>query len=123
MSARRHPEQDFQIRIVRTVLQPLDALGRITVVAIPNGYKRTRAEAGIAKAMGQRAGAWDIAIWKSPESGGGCFGLEFKAPDGRPTAAQGDFARRMRDLHGCRTWLVATDAEVMAALEREGVLR
>ena len=49
---------------------------------VNNGMKRTKAEAGIAKAMGQRAGWPDLLmIWR-----GKAFCPEFKAP-GRPAKA------------------------------------
>ena len=54
--------------------------------AVTNGMGRTKAEAGIAKAMGQRAGWPDLQmVWK-----GRAICIEFKAPKGRETPVQSE---------------------------------
>lgn len=57
---------------------------------IPNGGKRSKAEAVRFKAMGVKAGVSDIHL---PVARGGYYGLyiELKALDGRPTQNQKDF--------------------------------
>lgn len=57
---------------------------------IPNGGKRSKAEAGRFKAMGVRSGVSDIFL---PVSRGGYHGLyvEMKALDGKPTSKQLEF--------------------------------
>lgn len=53
--------------------------------AVPNGFRRTKAEAGIAKSMGQRAGVPDL----MGTFRGRSFGIELKAPGtGRLSDAQ-----------------------------------
>jgi len=52
--------------------------------AIPNGGGRSKAEAGILKATGVKAGAPDLVIvWE-----GRFFGIELKAPKGRLSESQ-----------------------------------
>lgn len=65
----QRPEQAIQIGIM-THLLPLSVLKKFLVMAIPNGGYRTKAEAGIMKAMGQRAGAADILLGFTPEETG-----------------------------------------------------
>ena len=87
---RARPEQAFQIALCRylDVALPPDAV----YFAIPNGFKRTKAEAGIAKAMGQKAGMPDLMIlWD-----GRAYGLECKSAKGRENAAQ---RQRAADLY------------------------
>lgn len=77
------PEQALQIAVAQFLDKalPVDAV----FFAVPNGFKRSKAEAGIAKAMGQRAGIPDLCIvWQ-----GRAFFIELKAPDsGRTTPSQ-----------------------------------
>lgn len=63
---------------------------------IPNGGKRSKAEAGRFKAMGVRSGVSDNFL---PVSRGGYHGLyvEMKALDGKPTSKQLEFIRDMND--------------------------
>ncbi|MDB5358886.1 MAG: hypothetical protein JWO51_183 [Rhodospirillales bacterium] len=116
----KQPEQEFQIAVVETVLERLEALGRLAYAAFSNGFKRSPREAGIAKAMGQRAGAWDLIIFRTDGSGTG-FGLELKWGKGETSDNQDEFAERMARI-GWRTHVCRTMAEVMTALEQEGIL-
>ena len=53
-----HPEQDFQIALAE-VLEPLSRLHKFWWSHFPAGGWRSRAEAGIFKAMGTKSGAGD----------------------------------------------------------------
>lgn len=79
---RNRPEETLQ----RSVAQFLDVALPDDAVwfAIPNGYKRTKAEAGIAKAMGQKAGIPDLCIIHE----GNPIFIELKAKGGRVSPAQ-----------------------------------
>jgi hypothetical protein len=81
----QRPEQELQkacVAYLRSCV-PAPPVGPFWF-AVPNGYYRTKAEAGIAKAMGVRAGVPDlILIWR-----GRCIAIEFKAPKGTITMEQ-----------------------------------
>lgn len=82
---RQDPETQLQIacvNLMRYVL-PVDAI----VHHSHNEGKRTRRDAGIAKAMGQRAGFADLIILYDRRA----YFIEFKSPTGRQSRAQIDF--------------------------------
>jgi hypothetical protein len=83
MTAR--PEQAAQRAIVEYLRL---AVPRAVVFAVPNGGYRTRAEAGILKAMGVVAGVSDLVILL-PD--GRVAFVEVKAAKGRVSEAQTDF--------------------------------
>ncbi len=112
------PEQSLQISIVSKILAPLEAAGRLTYAAFSNGFYRTPAEAGIARAMGQRAGQPDLEIMLP---GGRLFYVELKAPKGRVSPDQAKRGDLLRAL-GFTVWIVRSQEEMMTALEREGVI-
>jgi hypothetical protein len=114
---KRQFEQALQKEIVSRILMPLEEVGELTFTAIPNGFKRTKAEAGIAKAMGQRAGAWDLMILVKCAR---CFGVEVKYGEGAPSDSQDTFAERAGRF-GARTYVCWNFADVIHALESEGV--
>jgi hypothetical protein len=76
------PEQNIQIRVVQW-LDIIERAGRLKFFAIENGGFRTKAEAGIGKAMGRKPGVSDLGImWKI-----GHFGfIEMKAEPPRKRA-------------------------------------
>ncbi len=114
----QRPEQDFQIMVVETILKRLELAGKLSYAAFSNGFKRTLCEGLVAKKMGQRAGAWDIAIFLP---GGRTFGLEMKATEkDRPSKAQSDFHARLAGL-GFKTYVCATQQQVIAALSDQGI--
>jgi hypothetical protein len=111
---RARPEQAFQIALCRylDVALPPDAV----YFAIPNGFKRTKAEAGIAKAMGQKAGMPDLMVlWKSF-----AIGIECKAASGSLNKAQRECAADLYDA-GIPVFIVRTIEEATAALKQSGV--
>lgn len=66
------------------------------VFHVPNGFRRSKAEAGIAKALGQLAGFPDIGIaWQ-----GRLYLIELKAPAGRLSEAQRETQGRL-SAAGC----------------------
>lgn len=118
-SKRAHPEQDLQISVVSTILAPLEMIGLLTYAAFSNGFKRTRAEAGIAKAMGQRAGMPDLIIWTQ---WGASFFLEMKSPiGGHVSGEQKDTIERM-NLFDMATYVCRNHADVLKALAVHGII-
>lgn len=84
----------------------------------PNGEARTKATAGILKAMGVRAGVMDLAFL-SPE--GDLSFLELKAPGKQLTKAQEWFGGEL-DRRGI-VWTVADNsASAIQFLKRIGIL-
>jgi len=85
------PEQKLQIAAVEFLRL---ALPDCQILHVPNGGKRTKAEAAILKAMGVVAGAPDILIaWGWAHTGmlNGSGWIELKAGGGRLSKAQEDF--------------------------------
>lgn len=93
-AARTGSEDSIQAGIVdylRLVLAPRDYL----VFSIPNGAKRSLAEAGIKRRTGMLAGVWDVCILGP---GGATWWLETKTPTGRLSEPQ----RAVRSfMEGC----------------------
>ncbi|HEY8948473.1 MAG TPA: VRR-NUC domain-containing protein [Rhizomicrobium sp.] len=84
--ARRKEEQDLQIAVAGML--DLIRLPEWIFFHVPNGGVRSKAEAAILKAMGVKAGVHDIVIiWR-----GRCIVIELKAPDGKLSKAQKDWA-------------------------------
>mgnify|MGYP001547995774 CR=1 FL=1 len=87
----KRPEQQLQIACVRlaAVIVP-----HVVLWATPNGGYRTKAEAGILKAMGAVQGVPDLCC-VLPQGGIGF--LELKAPKGKLSPAQIQFRERVED--------------------------
>jgi hypothetical protein len=83
-----------------------------------NGGKRTRAEAGIFKALGARAGLPDLIVFDRSQ----IFGLELKSTTGRVSPAQRQTLNDM-EVAGARTHIAYSLDEALTALEFWGVLR
>ena len=84
MTNRTQPEDAIQSGIVdylRLVLQP----GAYIVFSVPNGAKRSMAEAGAKRRTGLLAGVWDICILGP---GGATWWLETKTDKGRLSVPQ-----------------------------------
>lgn len=95
----RRPEQALQ----RAVIEYLDAVLPADAWAfhVPNGGARTKAEGGILKAMGVRAGIPDLCIvWQ-----GRAYWIELKAGRGKASDAQDAAHARLQQ---CGCWPVAT---------------
>jgi hypothetical protein len=69
------PEEALQ-RSVVDLLALYEARSLLAFAHVPNGGRRSKAEAGAFKAMGVRAGVPDLLIWTP---GGGHFAIELKA--------------------------------------------
>ncbi len=110
MTRRNHPEEIFQ----RAVAQYLDlALPEDAVWwHTPNGGARSRAEAGIFKAMGVKAGVPDIIVIYQ----GQVVAIELKGPNGRLSPAQRAMHERLM-LAGALVYTATRIEEV------EGFLR
>lgn len=96
---------------------------RAILVTIPNGEGRSKATAGILKAMGVRAGASDT-ILILPQ--GRTVWLEFKRPDdpsgkGRQSLSQKLFEADLKAL-GHEYAVVASTDEFIALLKRVGAI-
>ena len=87
MAKRNRPEQAIQ-RAVVEYLRIMENLGKLTFWHVPNGGARTKAEGGIFKSLGVRAGVPDLVLLFP---GGRTAFIEIKAPTGRLSAAQKAF--------------------------------
>lgn len=88
----KRPEEAIQRAIVQ-LLSVYEAQGHLTYFAVENGGLRTKAEAGVGKAMGRRAGVPDLCIlWD-----GGCGFIEVKAPKGVFSQAQKEWRAKIQD--------------------------
>lgn len=102
---KQQPEQELQL----AVAQLLDSLGWCWL-HVPNGGKRTKAEAAIFKALGVKSGVADVLIlerWAAPSAGGPAVAIELKSPTGSLTPHQkqwlADVSRRKWMVAVCRT--------------------
>lgn len=73
MTKRRHPEDDLQARIVKT----LRTMPGLFVFAVPNGGYRTMGDAMALRRTGTVAGVPDLMCIRDD---GRCMGVELKAP-------------------------------------------
>ena len=96
MAKRNYPEQQIQ-RAVVDYLRLLENLGELYVFNVPNGGWRSKAEAGILKSLGVRAGVPDLVLLLP---GGKIAFIEIKAPGGRLSAAQKAF-KNTAEYFGC----------------------
>lgn len=80
----------------------------------PNGGKRTKAEAGLFRAFGVRAGVPDLLLIMP--NGQAAF-IEFKAPDGVLSDVQADFCEEVRRLR-CAYAVIRSMEELEATLTR-----
>jgi hypothetical protein len=83
-------------------LRLYEARGLLTFTHPANGFWRTPAEAGIAKALGQRAGVPNLLVWAV---GARHFAVEIKTDRGRVSPAQAAWMDRMAHMgvHVCRS--------------------
>lgn len=110
----RRPEQEQQIalmdwaRLARATSPDLDLLFHI-----PNGGGRSKAEAGIFKAMGVKAGIPDLFLSVPNQNWHGLY-IEMKSTGGRVSPEQKDVFKRLGDkgyaVFICRDWIEAKDA-------------
>lgn len=108
----KRPEQALHIQVaqfMRVALPP-----EIVWLHVPNGGKRTRAEAALFKVMGQLPGAADLLVILP---GGQCGWIELKARAGVVSDAQHEFGHRVKAL-GCGHQVCRTIEEVEATLAR-----
>jgi hypothetical protein len=91
MGRRARPEDSIQ----RSVIEHLRWRGVKGLVFLhpANGFYRTKAEAGIAKAMGVVAGAPDLLLWLDGKS----YAIELKSAAGRISDAQIDMLDRLSE--------------------------
>ena len=128
----QRPEQRLQIAVFNFLRPLMDAQQYKQFVAfhVPNGGKRTKAEAGIFKAMGVMAGvadiclllpcvrAFDESIAEPPHV---CW-IEMKAGKGSTTDNQDAFGVLMDD-YGFDYRVLAADSESEAVTIMQGILR
>ena len=91
---RNRPEQAIQRAVVQ-YLGIMENLGELTFFHVPNGGGRSKAEAGIFKGLGVRAGVPDLVLLFP---GGKCAFIEIKAPQGRLSAAQKAFRSTAEEM-------------------------
>jgi hypothetical protein len=91
--------------------------GLLAFAHVPNGGRRTRAEAGVLKAMGTTPGVADLLLWLPS---GGHFQIELKAGNGRLSAHQAAWISRMNDM-GVTVHVIRSLDGLEALLRVEGV--
>lgn len=104
----------------RTVVELLtlyENRGLLAYCHVPSGGYRTKAEAGIFRAMGGRAGVPDLIVWTDR---GHSFGVELKAGKGSESDAQVLFRSTLESL-GHRVYVCWSVDEVEAALRIENI--
>lgn len=113
------PEEALHRQVAR-VLAVYEARGLLAFCHVPNGGKRTRAEAGVFKALGVRPGVPDLLVWALVRGQPRSFALELKAPKGRLTESQAEWSDRLGRL-GVAVHVVRDLDGLDAALAAEGV--
>jgi hypothetical protein len=111
------PEEALQ-RSVVGLLAIYENRGLLTYAHVPNGGRRSKAEAGIFRALGVRAGVPDLLVWAA---GGGHFAIELKA--GRRAAlsdAQAVWHSTLTSL-GHRVYVCRSVDDVEQCLRAEAV--
>ena len=110
------PEEQLH-RAVVDLLQIYENRSLLAFCHVGNGGRRSKAEAGIFRALGVRAGVPDLLIWAD---GGHCFGVELKAGAGKLSPAQTFWHATVTAL-GHRVYVVRSLDEMEAALRAESV--
>lgn len=112
----KRPEQALQISIVQWMRYSLPR--EVVFFHVPNGGKRTKAEAGIFKAMGVVSGIPDLIIaWP-----GTVLAVELKAGSGASTPLQKDMQDRLKAV-GWHVAEIRSLDEFIALLGRVGAPR
>ena len=104
-------------RAVVDLLQIYENRGLLAFCHVGNGGRRSKAEAGIFRALGVRAGVPDLLVWAA---GGRGFGVELKASTGKLSPAQTFWHATLETL-GHRGYVVRSLDEMEAVLRAEGV--
>jgi hypothetical protein len=115
VGAVRRPEEQLQRSVVQ-LLQVYANRGLLAYCHVPNGGARSKAEAGVLKATGVRAGVPDLLIW-TRSSG---FGIELKAGTGKLSPAQAAWHATVTSL-GHRVYVCRSVDDVERCLRAEGV--
>jgi hypothetical protein len=110
------PEEALQ-RSVVGLLAIYENRGLLTYAHVPNGGRRSKAEAGIFRALGVRAGVPDLLLWAR---GGGAFGIELKTGRGALSDAQVVWHSTLASL-GHRVYVCRSVDDVERCLRAEAV--
>ncbi|MEI9995128.1 MAG: hypothetical protein WDM91_11075 [Rhizomicrobium sp.] len=119
---RRQQEQQLQIALVKVLALALTPATRF--FHVPNGGFRTKAEAGILKAMGVIPGMHDLVLLHRLQFGDlvvcGAYGLELKSDDGDVTETQSDLHADVATI-GMPTAVAHTIDEAIDAIRSWGI--
>jgi hypothetical protein len=110
------PEEQLQ-RAVVDLLRLYETRGLLVFAHVGNGGWRSKAEAGIFRALGVRAGVPDLLVWLP---GGASFAIELKAGKGTLSSAQVVWHSTLTSL-GHRVYVCRSVDDVERALRAEGV--
>ena len=113
----RRPEEQLQ-RSVVNLLAIYQSRSLLAFCHVPNGGRRSKAEAGTFKAMGVRAGVPDLLVWTQ---GGGHFAIELKTESGKLSPAQVAWHATITSL-GHRVYVCRSVDDVERCLRTEAVL-
>lgn len=112
----KRPEEQIHRAVVSHL--KMRAMPGVFFFHSPNGGGRSKAEGGIFKALGVRAGLPDLIVFYRAQ----IFGLELKSSKGRVSPAQRQTLNEM-EVAGARTSIAASIDEALVTLECWGVLR
>lgn len=112
----KRPEEQIQRAVVQHL--KIRSMPGVFYFHPANGGRRTKAEAGIFKAMGVRAGVPDLIFFYRSQ----IFGLELKAAKGKLTPIQTQTINDM-ETAGARTAVANSLDEALITLECWGILR
>ena len=113
----KRPEQALQIACASYLYGRQEYMKDLTFAHIPNGGGRTKAEAGIFKAMGVQSGAPDLIVWMRDRT----IQIELKAKGGRISPAQEAFGARLTAL-GYEYHVITSTAPNDAVTQLEAIL-
>jgi hypothetical protein len=110
------PEEQLH-RAVVDLLRIYANRGLLAFAHVPNGGRRSKAEAGVLKAMGTTPGVPDLLLWLP---GGGHFQIELKAGSGKLSTHQAAWISRMSDM-GVAVHVIRSLDGLEELLRAEGV--
>ena len=110
------PEEQLHRAVVQLLMLYANR-GLLAFAHVPNGGRRTRAEAGVMKAMGTTPGVPDLLLWAR---GSGAFGIELKTGRTALSSAQVVWHSTLASL-GHRVYVARSIDDVERALRAEGV--
>lgn len=117
---RDNPEERLQMAMAE-FLTLHENMGRLWFCHVPNGGKRSKAQAGRFKAMGVKAGVYDLLIMSRRNERTFTHWVEVKVRGGA-SEKQKDFGHMMREKFKCQTAVCTSVDELDRQLKDWGIL-